>query len=148
DAKVEGRAGKSELSESQSMPPPRRTAAVTIAGVLLLLPAAVCVLVAIIATEGHFRDAFASVAYLLLAAVFGYASLATIRRWRGWRIWAGTVSWGLIVISVLGLFAALPLDSSGRLFVIISNIILIALAAFVLIAKRRERRPDFTAVFR
>jgi peptidoglycan/LPS O-acetylase OafA/YrhL len=129
------------------MPPPRKTPAVTIAGALLLLPVVVCALVAFIAAQGHFRDAFASIAYLVGAAVFGYASLATIRRWRGWRIWAGTVSWGLIVISVLGLFAAAPPDSSGRLFNITSHIIVIALAAFVLIAKRLERRPDFAAVF-
>jgi peptidoglycan/LPS O-acetylase OafA/YrhL len=134
------------VSESQSIPPPRKTAAVTISGVLLLLLAAVCALVAFMATQGHFRDARASITYLVGAAVFGYASLATIRRWRGWRIWAGTVSWGLIVISVLGLFAAPPPESSDRLFNV-TCLIIIALAAFVLIAKRLERRPDFSAVF-
>jgi peptidoglycan/LPS O-acetylase OafA/YrhL len=134
------------VNESQSIPPPRKTAAVTISGVLLLLLAAVCALVAFMATQGHFRDARASIAYLVGAAVFGYASLATIRRWRGWRIWAGTVSWGLIVISVLGLFAAPPPESSDRLFNV-TCLIIIALAAFVLIAKRLERRPDFSAVF-
>src|SRR5262245_45647471 len=83
---------------------------------------------------------------LALSASFGYAGLATIWRWRGWRIWAGTVSWGIIVMMVLGVFATrapdtdLVLDIAGRLMVV-------AVAVFVLVAKRRERRTDIGAVF-
>src|SRR5262245_12197509 len=90
------------------MPPHRKTAAVTISGVLFLLLAAACALIAIIATEGHFRSAYASVAYLIAAAIFGYSGLAIIRRWRGWRIWAGTIAWGLIALVALNLFKTPP----------------------------------------
>jgi len=120
---------------------------VTVAGALLLLPAAASALVAIIATDGHFRNAYASGAYLVAAVIFGYAALAIIRRWRGWRIWAGTIAWGLIALVVLNLFKPPPppgIDTSFELPVVL---VTITFAVFVLIAKRRERRPDFAAVF-
>jgi len=134
------------------MPPPRKTAAVTIAGVLLLLPAAACALIAIIATDGHFRDAFFSGVFLIAAAFFGYAGLAIIRRWRGWRIWAGTIAWGLIalvVLNLLNLFKTPP-PPDLRSFTLATQLVLLAflaIAVFVLIAKRRELKTDLRAVF-
>jgi chromate transport protein ChrA len=129
------------MGEPDKTPPPRRTIAVTIAGVLLLLPAAASALMAFVFAPGsHLSNAYASGVGLVAAAIFGCAGLATIRRWRGWRIWAGVAAWGMIVIFVLQLLSAT--------FAEIPSFIMLALAIFVLIAKRRERRPDFTAIFR
>jgi hypothetical protein len=131
---------------------PRRTIAVTLAGVLLLLPAGACALIAaLFATPGHTQSAVLSGASLIAAAIFGYSGLAIILRWRGWRIWAGTISWGLIAIFVFSLFAlfAPPAPSStDSSFGLVARPIILAFAVFVLIAKRRERRPDVPAVFR
>jgi hypothetical protein len=78
--------------------------------------------------------------------MLGYAGLAMIRRWRGWRTWAGTASWVMIVIIVLGLFAAPP-SNPDRVVDIAARIIFVVLAVFVLVAKRRERRRNVGAVF-
>ena len=129
------------MSEPYKTPPPRRTIAVTIAGVLLLLPAAASALMAFVFAPGsHLSNAYASGVSFVAAAIFGYAGLATMLRWRGWRIWASVVAWGMIVIFVLQLLSAT--------FAEIPSFIMLALAVFVLVAKRRERRPDFSVVFR
>jgi len=144
------------MSEPHKTPPPRRTIAVTIAGVLLLLPAAAfAYMAAVFATSNELRRVFAGAlapsiapySFLLpvgvgvvLALTFGWAGLATVLRWHGWRIWAGVVAWGMIVIFVLELLSAT--------FAEIPSFIVLALAVFVLVAKRRECRPNFTAVFR
>jgi hypothetical protein len=90
---------------------------------------------------------FVSPVGLLATVILGYAGLATIRRWRGWRIWAGTIAWGLIALAVLNLFKT-PVppgtDTSSELPVVLGAI---AIAVFVLVAKRRERKPDLRAVF-
>jgi len=119
---------------------------VTIAGVLLLLPAAAFAFMAFVfATGSHLQSAFDAGLNVVGAAIFGYAGLATIRRWRGWHVWALIVSWGMIVIVVLGLFDARP--PPDRSIELTSRIVLVAIAVFVLIAKRRERKPDLAAVF-
>jgi hypothetical protein len=82
---------------------------------------------------------------LVLVLVLGYAGLAMMLRWRRWRVWAGTVSWGLIVIIVLSLFA--PPSDTDRPFERLISLVVLAVAVFALIAKRRERRPDIAAVF-
>jgi hypothetical protein len=137
------------MSEPNKTPPPRKTAAVTIAGFLLLLPAAAF-------AYGAFFFAFSQIDIqvqyptgvdVVGAAIFGYAGLATIRRWRGWRIWAGTIAWGLIALVVLNLFKTPPPPGTDRSFELPVMLGVIAIAVFVLIAKRLERRPDFAAVF-
>jgi len=148
------------MSESEKALPPGRTIAVTVAGVLLLLPAALSAYAAYgFAANSYLQREFAdalgpSIApygFLLpvgvcavVALIFGSAGVATIRRWRGWRILAGTTSWGLIgmfVFSLPGLFGSLIGPT---------NLVLLAFAAFAvfaLVAKRRERKPDLRAVF-
>jgi hypothetical protein len=126
------------MRESDKTPPPRRTIAVTVAGVLLLLPAAASAFMAI---------AFRSPVGLLVAGIVGYAGLATIRRWRGWRIWAGAMAWVLIALVVLSLFATPPPPGTDRSWEDVMALVSVAIAVFVLIAKRLERRPDYAAVF-
>jgi len=130
------------MSEPHKSPPARKTAAVTISGVLFLLLAAFCAFIADFATQGHFRDALVSGVFLVAAIIFGYAGLAIIRRWRGWRIWAGTLAWGLIAFIVLSVFRVPVPPGSRVMFALI-----IAFAVFVLVAMRREREPDLAAVF-
>jgi hypothetical protein len=145
------------MSKIDKTPPPRRTIAVTIVGVLLLPPAAAfAYMAAVFATNGELRLEFAGAlghpyGFLLpvgvgvvVALVFGCAGLATIRRWRGWRIWAGAMAWGLIAVTILKLFASTRPESSMALVVDLAPV---AFAVFVLVAKRRERRPDVAAVF-
>jgi hypothetical protein len=141
------------MSETVKTPPPRRTIAVTVAGVLLLmLPAAAFAFMAAIFLFDRLDGRRGSIDFtsvginFALAGCFGYAGLATIRRWRGWRIWAGTASWSMIVIIVLGLFDAARSDPNWAVTVA-ARIIVVALAVFVLVAKRRERRPNIGAVF-
>jgi len=109
---------------------------------LFLLPAAFCAVIAVIARQSHFRDAFASGVSLVTAVIFSYAGFAIIRRWHGWRIWAGTLAWGLIAFVVLNLFKTPAPPGSRVMFALI-----IAFAVFALVAKRREREPDLAAVF-
>jgi peptidoglycan/LPS O-acetylase OafA/YrhL len=136
------------MSESYKAPPPRRTIAVTIAGFLLLLPAAVCALGAILFATGDFlRNAYASVVFLVATAILGYAGFTTIRRWRGWRIWAGTTAWGLIALVVFNLFARPQPPGTDRSIGRVMFSLIVAVAVFVLVAKRRERKSDLAAVF-
>jgi hypothetical protein len=82
---------------------------------------------------------------LVAAAVLGYTGLAIMLRWRRWRIWTGTVSWGLIAIAVLSQFAPPSTSRSGERMV---SLVILAVAVFALAAKRWERRPpDLAAVF-
>jgi len=141
------------MSETDKTPPPRRTIAVTFAGLLLLmLPAAGLAFTAATFLVDRLGSRRVPIDFTFiginfaLAGCFGYAGLATIRRWRGWRIWAGTASWGMIAIIVLGLFAAPPFDPDWVVG-IASRIIVVALAVYVLVAKRRERRSNIGAVF-
>ncbi len=144
------------MTEPQATPAPRRTRAVTIAGALFLLRAVVWAFpAAVFVIDNAFPDSLAlryrpinlvvAVSSLVLALVLGYAGLAIMLRWRRWRIWAGTVSWGLIVIVVLSQFA--PPSAAGSLERLISLVVLVV-AVFALVAKRRERRPDIASVFR
>jgi hypothetical protein len=148
------------VTASQGIPVPRRTGAVTVAGALFLLLAVVFAFMAVVfgtemAFPGSFSDGdgdepiglFPVGVGLAGAAIFGCAGLAVMGRWRGWRIWAGTVSWGLIVMVVLGLFAPPPPSSTDRWIERVVSLIVVAVAVFVLVAKRRERRPDIAAVF-
>jgi hypothetical protein len=131
------------------MPPHRRTAAVTVAGTLLLVPAVASALMTVLfATGGHMQSAPLSGINLVATVIFGYAGPASICRWRGWRIWAGVAAWCLIAFVVLKLFAPPPPPGTDRSFDMLIDLIVVALAVFVLIAKRLERRPDLAAVFR
>ena len=103
------------MSQSQTNPVPQKTRAVTIAGTLFLMLATASALALVVyAIEVAFPqrtlhvrsinpgDAAVS---LVAAAVLGYTGLAMMLRWRRWRIWTGSVSWGLISMIVLSQFA-------------------------------------------
>jgi len=151
------------MSETDKTPPPRRTIAVTIVGVLLLVPAATSAyMAAVFATSGDLQREFAGalgpsiVPYgfllpagvgVVVALIFGGAGVAIIRRWRGWRIWVGTLAWILIVGVVLKLFARSPPPGTATSRALVADLFTIAFAVFALVAKRRERKPDLAAVF-
>ena len=145
------------MTEPQATPAPRRTRLVTIAGALFLSWAVVWALAAAVFVIANvFPNSFA-LAYqpidlvdagssLGLALALGYAGLAMMLRWRRWRIWTGTVSWGLIVIIILSQFA--PPSAANRSLERSISLVVLAVAVFALAAKRREPRPDIAAVFR
>ena len=141
------------MGKAQSTPPPRKTAAVTIAGAMLLLPAALHVFMAIgFATDfgpgiSPYDFVLPVVVSLISAAFFSCAGSATIRRWRGWRIWAGTAAWGLIVLAVMPVFSTPPPPGTPASFNLVLSLVIIAFAVFLLVAKRRERRPNLAPVF-
>jgi hypothetical protein len=54
------------------------------------------------------------------------------------------MAWGLIAVAILNLFASIRPESSTELVVDLAPV---AFAVFMLVAKRRERRPDIAAVF-
>ena len=70
--------------------------------------------------------------------IFATAGLAMILRWRGWRIWVGTVSWLMIVIMVLGTardaFPSMFIDLWRLTFVIFAILVCI----FVLWGERQD----------
>jgi hypothetical protein len=82
---------------------------------------------------------------LVFSTMFGWAGLATIFRWRGWRIWAGAIAWLAIMMLVFDLFAEKQAQPGE--YDLPVRLIFWVVAVFVLIAKRLERRPDFAAVF-
>jgi len=143
------------VSQSQTNPVPQKTRAVTIAGTLFLMLAAASALALVVfAIEVAFPQGTLHVrpinpgdaaVTLVSAALLGYTGLAMMLRWRRWRIWTGTVSWGLISMIVISQFAPPSTYPSGeRMF----GLILLAVVVFALIAKRLEqRRPDIAAVF-
>ena len=144
------------MSRTQTTPIPHKTRAVTIVGALFLVLALGSALaVVVFAIEAAFPGilSFANRpispadagANLVAAAVLGYTGLAMMLRWRRWRIWTGTVSWGLIVIVVFSQFASPsgPYRSIERM----ASLIVLAVVVFALAAKRREPRPDIAAVF-
>ena len=151
------------MSESDKIPPPRRTIAVTVAGVLLVLPAAFSAIwAARIATNSYLQREFADAlgpgiapyGFLLpvgvcvvVALIFGSAGVATVRRWHGWRIWAGAVAWSLIVLAVMPVFSTPPPPGADPSFDLVFSLVIIAYAVFFLVAKRRERRPNLAPVF-
>ena len=85
------------MTEPQATPAPRRTRAVTVAGALFLLWAVVWALpAAVFVIDNAFPTASpyvhrpisldVAVSSLVLALALGYAGLAMMLRWRGWRI--------------------------------------------------------------
>ena len=76
--------------------------------------------------------------------IFVFAGLAMILRWRGWRIWAGTVAWLTIVLMVTELvreFWMLATHVSMRidLWILIFGTFTILVCVFVLWAKRQDK---------
>jgi hypothetical protein len=84
-------------------------------------------------------------ANLVAAAVLGYTVLSMMLRWRRWRIWSGTVSWGLIAIVAFSQFT--PPLGPYRSIERMAGLIVLAIVVFALAAKRREPRLDIAAVF-
>jgi len=140
------------MTEVQRTPSPQRTVAVTVAGALILVFAAGAAYVAaMFAASIVFPGSLANPVYaslgvaLALTVILAWAGLAIIRRWRGWRICAGVIAWGMIASIALRLFTLPP--GSDVLAHLTGGLIYVAFAVFVLVAKHRERRPKIGAVF-
>jgi hypothetical protein len=134
----------------------RRSSSVTTAGVLLIL---VCLLggalplillvPGLLLAGGSFSVAemLGFVGLVVIYAACGIAGLAIIRRWPGWRYYAGTFGW---IFLVFGAAAALVnllkgAQSGMEHFEYFSTIVgglLFVLGLFILLAKRRELPDD------
>jgi hypothetical protein len=78
---------------------------------------------------------------LIIVVIFALAGTATILRWRGWRIWAGTVSWlaiGLVVLAIIPRLTGVDLTflDFGAAYQAASTALIFV---FVLWAKRQEK---------
>jgi hypothetical protein len=118
-----------------------KTDAVTLAGGVLLFLATLLALFLLIpavhlavgpATPANILSIFG---LLISALVFGVVGIAVARRWPHWRVYAGVLSWVLIVFGTLSVVSLVSrLDFGGTLVALI----LIAIGAFPLWAKRHE----------
>jgi hypothetical protein len=80
--------------------------------------------------------------FSVISLIFVFAGLAMVLRWRGWRIWAGTVSWLTIVITVTELAReVLTLATYGfiDLWRLTFCTFLTLVCVFVLWAKRQDK---------
>src|SRR5262249_11909642 len=84
---------------------------------------------------------------VVAALIFGSAGVVIIRRWRGWRIWGGGGGWGLVLSAVMAGVSAAPPARGDPSFNPVVSLAIIAYAVFLLVAKRRERRPNLAPVF-
>jgi len=75
----------------------------------------------------------------VICLIFVFAGLAMILRWRGWRIWAGTVSWLTIVIIVVEFGQNTYKSMSIDFWTLIFFTIVILVCIFVLWAKRQDK---------
>jgi hypothetical protein len=112
--------------------------AVTVAGALVLVAGLGVAVITVLSALGSGVPAnaemHAGLAVTFLVLVF--VGWAMIRRWRGWRIWSGTLAWGLVAMTILGLFASPEIASATSWT---TRMVVIACAAAILLAKRLER---------
>jgi len=129
--------------------PMRKTWAVTVAGLLFLLAG-----LAFASRMASFMFADFSrgtvrppavIVWLILGCAdlaFIAATLAIVRRWRGWRVWAGIIAWSAIALASVPAWDILASindgPSTGAISAGLSLLALPALAGFLLWAKRRE----------
>jgi hypothetical protein len=81
--------------------------------------------------------------------IFAYGGLATLGRWRGWRVWYGALAWGTIVTMGFSLVPLMHLSRSGEptpndvlTFFLVLAFVVVGIAVLALIAKRAERPPE------
>ena len=131
-----------------------RSGEVTVAGVVLLLVGIIFGIVSAVMIVSSKAAADSRLGggsiRLFVFGTYATAGLATIWRWRGWRTWAGTASWLMIVALVIGFsqkpiqvlttygFAAFGyvLVGTGETYIFISSMLTFI---FVLWAKRQEK---------
>ena len=131
-----------------------RSGEVTVAGVVLLLVGVgfgIVSAVMIVSSKAAADPRLAGgVVLLFVFAIYATAGLATIWRWRGWRTWAGTASWLMIVALVIGfsrdyiqVLTTYGFATFGYVLVTMGNtyyfISFILIFIFVLWAKRQEK---------
>src|SRR5262249_33523625 len=145
--------------EAQHADSRRRSGAVTAAGVAFLLLAllyAAKILMLLwrpIAIQNPAATFYYSTvgASLLMAVVTAFAGVTTVLRRRGWRAWAGTVSWltlifaGITVGPTIGLFELPSPIGSTRptlplLMGVLPSLFMVLVSIFALWARRKEER--------
>jgi hypothetical protein len=111
---------------------------VTVAGIALVL-LGIYFLLSILGLLLSTNPTGISYVFVVISLIFVFAGLAMILRWRGWRIWAGTVSWLTIVIMVVGLASEAYTSMSIQLFMLAFCTFAILVCIFVLWAKRQGK---------
>jgi hypothetical protein len=141
--------------ESGAASPRKRSTAVTLSGIaLLIVPFLVLLLVVISATPesplaaafstGKFTSGLATGIGVTIAilAVFAVTGLAIVGRWRGWRIYAGTMGWFLILIYCMWLMTMPRMwrwnFDKGDAWALLVISLIAVLGIFILGAKREE----------
>ena len=130
-----------------------RSGLVTASGMVLVLLGGLCIAAVLYAVlRPLWSDAARAAAALPLVALPGLvvclAGFATVERWRGWRVWAGSVSWLMIVFTALASMTLLmgPISVVAsfweRLVTVFVSLAPGAVGAFVLLAKQEEPTSD------
>ncbi len=127
----------------------RKTAIVTIAGVLFMIVALFFAAVTWFGfTSGPIEAARLTfnLTLTVLTLLFGYTGVATMTRWRGWRVWLGAVSWALLVLDCVLFIPAVALrsiaDATIHFLLIAVLTILTIVPIFALVGKRMENRAN------
>lgn len=84
--------------------------------------------------------------FVIVGVVIAFIGTAIALRWPGWRIIAGCFAWFLIAVGIFGLLNALGQMTTSSVYRLWDNILMpalfaLALAHFILWAKRREPKP-------
>ena len=145
------------MTESNKLPDHRRTIWVTIVGGLFVAFGILNAVGVLSFSDRFVSDAarseldvsirrFGLGASLAVGLIFAYGGLATLFRWRGWRIWYGALAWGMIVVVVFGLVPLISPSPSGEptpgevlTFYLMFGVAIIVIAVLALLAKRAER---------
>lgn len=135
-----------------AVPGVARSGLVTASGIALGALGSLCIVgILYAAARPLWSDVAPSSFALFLFALPGLAILlagfATVQRWRGWRAWAGTVSWLMIVFTAAGtmtfLMEPIPVSSfSERLVPVFIALAPGAVGFFALLAKQEEPTAD------
>ena len=135
---------KRKLIEAQ-MRRLHRTRITTAAGIVLLISALLALIsISVGVSTGRLEGAIPSA---LIFAVVATAGTAIVRRWPGWRIWAGAVAWLSIAAGVYGLQTYIfQIDRAfirvgDSILLLFFPALLIGIGGFVLWAKRQEPSP-------
>jgi drug/metabolite transporter (DMT)-like permease len=138
------------VAAQPSMP---RSGLVTASGMVLVLLGGLCIAAVLYAVARPlWSDVERVPSTMPLVALPGLvvcvAGLATVERWRGWRVWAGTVSWLMIVFTALASMTLLmgPISVAAsfleRLVTVFVSLAPGTVGAFALLAKQEEPTSD------
>jgi hypothetical protein len=140
-----------QVAATNGQPGDHTTDAVTLAGGFLValgaLFATIPFLVLALVPGGIDRSvAILFAIFLSLALIFSFAGVATMRRWRCWRIWYGSLAWGAIAMVPLSVASVVlvpptfdPMSDMRQLHALAIDFVILVVAVLALLAKRAER---------